>query len=132
MKHLVILGLLLFGGFTSFSNDLKREKPLIESIVDKPMKKIDITIKSGAYTIRIRGEVSYGLFSGNITVRGTISIISNGYDLTLPFDYSGPIKKGPNTPKYTVMELENEDFEPVDFIMSRLYIDKNPKNTYFK
>ena len=132
MKHLVILGLLLFGAFTSFSADLPKENQSLESIVIKPLRKIDITIKSGPYTIRIRGEATYNPLTGNVTLQGTISIIGPSIDMELPMNYNGPFKKGPNKPIYTVFEIENQDFETVDLIMSKLNLDKDPKNVYFK
>lgn len=131
MKQLVIIGLLLFGTFTSFSSDLPKENKTVESIEVKPLKKIDITIKSGPYTIRIRGEVNFNPFTGNVTIQGTISIIGPSVDMELPITYNGPLKKGPNKPIYTVFEIENQDFETVDMVMSRLYLG-DPKNVYFK
>lgn len=132
MKHLIILGLLLFGAFTSFSKDLLLEKYKTENVVIKPLKKIDITIRMSGYTIRIRGDVSFSLLTGNVNIKGTITIITSGYEVDYPVDYSGPLKKGPNKPIYTVMEISNEEFEVVDMIMTRLYLDKDPKNIYFK
>lgn len=128
MKHLLMATLLLFGFFSAIS--LPQEKKLYR-IISAEKSKIDFTINLPGYTIRVSGESSISPFSQSIRIKGTITIKSEFYEITFPIEYSGPMKKGPNDYKYQLAVVDKETNKVADFIMSRIYLNKDYRKSYF-
>lgn len=133
MKKFLFLALLFTVCFNSYSRDLKIGSNNYESIIIKPSIYIDITFKTrNGYEIRIRGEVKYGVLSGNVTIKGTLTITDSSGSMDFPLEYSGHASKGPNKTEYDMPRIDFEQKEVVELIMSRLYLEKDLPKSYFK
>jgi hypothetical protein len=78
-------------------------------------KTIDITVTVNGYTIHIVGTVDYSVWSGKTTINATITVTGNGANISLPFNYSGPL----NSSKLdTALYSFPTDQEVADFVVS--------------
>lgn len=55
---------------------------------------IDITVSVNGYSIHIVDTVDYSVWTGKTTINATISVSGNGVNISLPFNYSGPLNSG--------------------------------------
>ncbi len=93
------------------------------SVKMAPLKKIDIKVQSGPYTIHIVGTVSYSL-NGTVTINTTITITGNGTTMSMPFNYSGPLSsaKGTNKNPYNEKLIVEEDRQAISIVISHIYL----------
>ena len=126
MKKIFLIALTAIFSISSFAfseSRLKIETVASEMIKPAPLKKIDITVHSGPYTIHIVGTVNYSL-NGTVTINTTITITGNGTTMSLPFNYSGPLSsaKGTNKNPYNEKAIIDEDRQAVSIIVSHIYL----------
>ncbi len=78
-------------------------------------KPIDITVTVNGYTIHITGSVDYSIFTKKVTINCIISITGNGTNISLPFNYTGPLSK---LNVEAALSYFPSDQEVADFVVS--------------
>ncbi len=134
MKKIFLIAFTAIFSITAFAfstSSLKMETVASRLVKPAPLKKIDITVQSGSYTIHIVGTVNYSL-NGTVTINTTITITGGGATMSFPFNYSGPLNsaKGTNKNVYSEKGIIEEDRQAVSVIVSHIYLpaEVNVKN----
>ena len=117
MKSILICTVFSILSFGTFAATNAIADPVRISI--SPLTKIDITVGSGPIKIHIIGEFSFS-GSGYCTFDGTISVGGISY----PVHYAGYVKRsmGKFQNSYDASNVDKENLEFVDMIMSNLYL----------
>jgi hypothetical protein len=125
MKKLILVLLVTIVSYSVFANNFNGNNYYLKSSDMQCLKKIDITITTGGYTIHIVGNASVSLF-GNLTMSGTISITGNGLNLSLPFSYNGSLSRLviSNSLQYDDSRILEEDKPAVDFLVRSIIFEK--------
>lgn len=126
MKKIFLIAFSAIFSVTTFAfsqSMVQIENAPSKMIKPAPLKKIDITVQSGPYTIHIVGTVNYSL-NGTVTINTTITITGNGTTMSLPFNYSGPLSsaKGTNNNPYNEKGIFDEDRQAVSIVVSHIYL----------
>ena len=129
MKKLILVSLVTIISYGVFAHNFNSTNCSTKNVEMQWLKKIDITITAGGYTIHIVGNSSYNVFTGNLTISGTISINGQGLNVTLPFSYNGPLasRMTSNSLQYDDSRLEEEDKPVVDFLVHSIIFEKGAK-----
>jgi hypothetical protein len=129
MKKLILALLVTFISFGVFAYNFNSSNCNSKNVEIQWLKKIDITITAGGYTIHIVGNSSYSVWYGTLTISGTISIVGNGLNVTLPFNYNGPLASRmiSNNLQYDDTRLEEEDKPVVDFLVHSIIFEKGAR-----
>jgi hypothetical protein len=66
---------------------------LTSSVICKVKKsderKVKVIIKVNGYTITLQGDLQIHIWNGTVTFQGTLTIVGNGINLTIPIYYHG-------------------------------------------
>jgi len=121
MKKIIIIASLIFSQFEIFAKDnsiLEKSITPISKFVKGTFfnaKPINITVTVSGYTINISGSIDYNIWTKKATIHATISITGNGVNLSLPFNYTGPLS---STQIKTVTDDFPTDQQISDFVVS--------------
>ena len=129
MKKLILVLLVTIISYGVFAHNFNSTNCSPKNVEIQCLKKIDITVTAGGYTIHIVGNSSYSVWNGNLTISGTITITGNGLNITLPFNYNGPLasRMTSNSLEYDDTRLEEEDKPVVDFLVHSIIFEKGAR-----
>ena len=135
MKTNVMIMIIMLSGLLSKADNqsvLITEQINCLNYKNVPFKKVDITVVVNGYTIHIVGNITYNVWNGNVSISGTLTITGNGANISVPYNYNGPLSQAKGKYEYTYDEtrIAQEDRDAVRAIISHIHLpeDKNPKN----
>lgn len=138
MKKIIIIATLIFSQVEMFANDnsiLGKKITQTAQIVKTSFfnaKPINITVTVNGYTINISGSIDYNIWTKKATIHATISITGNGVNLSLPFNYTGPLSssqiKAVTDDFPTDQQISDFVVSCIDFNTFTIVYPNNPNN----